>query len=178
MSDVEVSSPTLWQLRRKAVGAFAGLLASEHFSPGDRAELRRLEPDDFNRPAFWRLLVGHVPEGFRRTEAVEARWAMLLHGMALMAPQHQQGGRSVGRALAEAGLPESRLEQFLRARGPQQWPALRRLCQFLAARAVPIDWIEFSNLILADNDNTAEEQRRRIARGYYAAQAHNDDKKD
>jgi CRISPR type I-E-associated protein CasB/Cse2 len=176
MNDVEAPRQALWQQRQNAVLAFAGLLASQHFSPGDRAELRRLEPDDFNRTAFWRLLVGHVPEDLRSTEAAEARWAMLLHGMALMAPQHHRSGRSVGRALAEAGLPEPRLEQLVRARGPQQWPALRRLCQFLAARAAPIDWADFSTFILADNEDKAEEQRRRLARDYYAIQARNEKK--
>jgi hypothetical protein len=178
MDHVDVTPQAARQQRRDIVLGLAGLLASAHFSPGDRAELRRLEPGDFNRPAFWRWLVQQVPEHLRRTETAEAHWAMLLHGMALMAPQHHQTGRQPGRALAEADFPEARLEQLLRARGPQVWPALRRLCQFLAARATPLDWVDFSSFVLAEHEDRAEEQRRRIARSYYAALAHKDDKKE
>lgn len=179
MSHADLSAEQApWRQRRESVLALANLLASPHFSPGDRAELRRLEPQDFNRPAFWRLLVRHVPEDLRRGEEAESRWAMLLHGMALMAPLHHQMGRQPGRVMAEADFPEARLEQFLRARGPQAWPTFRRLCQFLASRAAPLDWIDFSAFVLAEQEDWAEEQRRRIARAYYAAAHHKDANKE
>lgn len=162
-----------WQRRARAVLALANALAP-HFPPGDRAELRRLEPDDFNRPAFWRLLAEHVPDDLRRGDAAEQRWAMLLHCMAVMAPLHHQPRQAPGRVLAEADWPEGRMEQLLRARGDQVWPTLRRLCRFLAARGIGLDWVDFAGFVLADDEEEAERHRHRIARAYYAALAHAD----
>jgi len=90
-----------------------------------------------------------------------------------MAPNHHDGAVWPGRALAEVGVSEARLEQALRARGPHHtWRATRRLCDMLAHHAQPVDWRGLGRLLLAeafDNDDEAERQRHHIARAYYTA---------
>ncbi len=63
-----------------AVG-FARQLAAEDFPRGDLAELRRMDPDDPDAAAFWRLMAG---EDLLRSQAIERKWALALHGLALM----------------------------------------------------------------------------------------------
>ena len=61
----------------------AGLIASENFARGDLAQLRRMDPDNPDAAAFWRLMARH--NLFRGPE-IEAKWALIIHGIALMTP--------------------------------------------------------------------------------------------
>lgn len=154
-----------------AVAKAAAMLGSEGFPRGDLAAIRRLDPDHPSAPAFWRLLVRTVPEERRRGADNERRWALILHGMALMAPHHHEA-TPVGRALFLAGYSEARLGRLLDGRGAQFRALVPRLCRQLAHKAQPLDWRELGRLILAEgrDEDRAEAIRLGIARAYYSAE--------
>ena len=154
---------------------------------GDLAELRRMDPDDPNAAVFWRLL-GHN-ELLNSGEAVERKWALILHGIALMTPTNSAGDNPqtahdvympVGRALflggqaqrAQGFYSESRLNRLLTARGPMLRILLARLFRMLAAADVSFNWREMAQFILNEgyNEDEAGQCRRRIAREYYRAE--------
>ncbi len=166
---------TMWDQRKQAVDRIIRVLAGTEmverrlFSAGDLAQLRRLDPDHPNRPAFWRLLIDKVPEELRRGEAAETRWAMLMAAMALMAPMHHQHGTHPAAVLAAEHFSEPRVEQFLRANPEHLWPVLRRMSHFLASRGKAVDWGLFAELILAASEESADRARHKFARVFYGA---------
>lgn len=147
-------------------------LDREGFPRGDLAALRRLDPDHPSAPVFWQLLMRSVPEGRRRDDDAERRWALILHGMALMAPNHHDPAIPVGRALFAADYSEQRLGRLLAARGAQFRALLPRLCRQLAHKAQSLDWRELGRLVLWEgrDDEKAEKIRVGIARAYYRAE--------
>lgn len=154
------------------IASFTGILGSQGFPRGDLAALRRLDPDHPAAPAFWRLLV-RVPEERRIGAEAERRWALILYGMALMAPHHHDAACPVGRALFKADYSEARLGRLLDASGAQFRALVPRLCRQLAHKAQPLDWRELGRLILAAerDEARAEDIRLRIARAYYGAES-------
>lgn len=170
----------------EAVIALARELAHPAFPRGDLAGLRRMDPD---RPgataAFWSLLARHVPEALRRGEDAPARWALVLHGMALMAPDHHRARRLKSGGREPLGLAlrgpdpehpvyaESRLARLLSARGAMFRALVPRLCRQMKAADRPLDWVELARLVLAEgrDETRAERCRERIAARYYSAAA-------
>ncbi len=157
-----------------AVAAVADAFASGRIDTGERAELRRLRPDDPSSMAFWHVLARIVeprhraPESESGREAWEKQWAVVLAGMATLshAPDH-----SPGHALAEAGFHELRLRRLLRATGHRLGDELLGAARFLSAQGVPMDWRDGARLAHYDPDHTpewADGVRRRIARDYFA----------
>ena len=164
---------------------FAKQMADEHFRRGDLAELRRMDPDAPDAAAFWRLMASRNLLG---NPTVEAKWSLILHGIALMTPTTGGENRTahngiipVGRALFLGGdverrdsgyYSESRLNRLLTARGPILRALLARLFRMLAAANQPFNWSEMARLILNDgyNEGRAEDIRRGIARAYYQAE--------
>lgn len=138
---------------------------------GNLAALRRMDPDRPTVPAFWRLLA-QATEGAMVKPDVEARWALVAHGMALMAPNHH-GSDEIGTALQKIDYAEGRLARLLNARGVQFRALVPRLCRHLAAHQQPLDWYRFATLVLAEGrgEDDAEQIRLRIARYYYQAQS-------
>ena len=165
----------------------AGRLAREDFPRGDLAALRRMSPGSSqDAAAFWRLAARYELLG---APAVERKWALIIHGIALMTPTAAQdwaGGahdpnRSVGAALfggndessGESGFySELRLNRLLTARGDVLQVLLARMFRMLGSSGVAFDWREMARLILLDGfDNAgAEAARRRIARDYFRAE--------
>ncbi|MEK0082418.1 type I-E CRISPR-associated protein Cse2/CasB [Benzoatithermus flavus] len=168
----------------EAIAAVARELARETFPKGDLAALRRMDPD---RPgttaAFWSLVTRHVPESLRRDEDAIRRWALVLHGMALMAPDHHrglrlQGGRTerLGAALRGSDperpiYAEARLARLLGARGTMFRALVPRLCRQMKAADRPLAWEELAELVLTEgrDEERAERCRERIATAYYRA---------
>ena len=165
---------------------FAWQMAEEGFGRGDLAELRRMNPDFTDSPVLMGLLA--QDELFGPTE-VERKWALILHGIALMTPKGGDGGDSrtahdgqipVGRALYLGGettreqgfYSETRLKRLLTSRGGMTRTLLARAFRMLAAAKVTFSWREMANFIHSDgfNEEAAERHRRRIAREYYQAQ--------
>ena len=165
---------------------FATQMAGETFPRGDLAQLRRMDPDAPDAAAFWRLM---ADRGLLVNPAWEARWALILHGIALMtrttgsdtADRSAHDGRMpVGRALFLGGdssrresgyYSESRLNRLLTARGPILRTLLARMFRMLAAAGQPFNWGEMARFILYEDydEERSELARRHVARAYYQA---------
>lgn len=159
---------------------------AEH-NRGELAELRRMDPDEPDAAVFWRLLAQY--DLLNSGEAVERKWALILHGIALMTPANSGGDNPqtahdgytpVGRALflggeaqrAQGFYSESRLNRLLTAREGMLRVLLSRMFRMLAASRVSFNWREMAQFILNEgyNEEAAEQGRRRIARDYYQAE--------
>ena len=158
---------------------FAGQIAAlpEH-DRGGFAGLRRMNPDEPDTAAFWRLMAG---EDLLGNPAIERKWGLIMHGMALMtrtggddvsSRSCHDGRVPVGRALYENGYSETRFNRLLTARDDMLRVLLSRMFRMMAAEQVSFDWREMAAFILNDgfNEERAEEGRRRLAREYYRAE--------
>lgn len=167
----------------------AGLIASENFPRGDLAQLRRMDPDNPDPAAFWRLM---ARQGLFRGPEIESKWALIMHGIALMTPTNKgegyhrtahDGYNPVGRALflgsesrREQGFySETRFNRLMTSRGPMLRILLARMFRMLASADVSFNWREMASFILNDgyDDEAAEQSRRRMAREYYGAERRN-----
>jgi CRISPR system Cascade subunit CasB len=151
-------APTLAQ----AIGHIARVLAAADFPTGERAQLRRLDPDGPPGLAFYRFAFRHLPEGWERRPAA---WMTLIAGIALMGDSAHRPDRPVGQALAEAGYAEARLERLLAAEAETLRTLLLRAARFLAAKGAACNWTDFAFLLELGGD--PERARLTIARGYY-----------
>ena len=172
---------------------FAGQMARPTFGRGESAELRRMGPEEPDAAIFWRLLAGSgLLDSQEMGPALEAKWALILHGIALMTP-NVQGNREadlprvsahnptvpVGLALYRGGdesrtrafYSESRLNRLLTARGPMLHSLLARTFRMLGTDQ-PFNWRQMARLILHEGykEESAEYVRHQIARAYYQAE--------
>ena len=147
--------------------------ANPNFPRRDLAELRRMNPDSPPAPVFWRLMAQHnLPD----TSTAVSRWALIVHGIALMTPA-ANAGIPVGRALFMGGSPQrdtgfyskARLERLLKSQGAIFRALLGRMFKMLASAKQPLDWEEMAALIINDNDAA----RYQIASDYYRAAPRN-----
>ena len=171
-----------------AVG-FARQMTLPNFSRGDLAGLRRMDPDEpGTTAAYWRLMAEKNLLGGSPT--IESKWALILHGIALMTPRSGDEGSNrtahdgyipVGRALFLGGdasrrergyYAESRLNRLLTARGTMLRTLLARMFRMLASADQPFNWREMARFILNENydEERFEMERRRIASEYYQAE--------
>ena len=183
--DAEASDASAQQGQRRSWGEItariAASMARDDFLRRDLAELRRMDPDAPNAAAFWRLLAQH---DLLDSPATESKWALILHGIALMTNTAESrsahaGNMPVGRALYLGGedsrgsgfFSEQRLNRLLTARGPMMRTLLARMFRMMGTGR-PFDWREMARLILYDGyrEDRAEDARRNIARAYYAAE--------
>ena len=145
---------------------------------GGFAGLRRMDPDEPDTAAFWRLM---AREDLLGIPEVERKWGLILHGIALMTRTSgddvtgrsaHDGRTPVGRALCENGYSETRFNRLLTARGDMLRVLLARMFRMMAADQVTFDWREMATYILNEgyDDEAAERNRRRIAREYYRAE--------
>ena len=161
-----------------AVG-LAQQMARPSFPRGDLAALRRMSPPSTDVPAFWRLAAQHDLLG---APALERKWALIMHGIALMTPTAEgltahDPKRSVGAALYLGGessrvtgfYSETRLKRLLTARDTTQQTLLTRMFRMLASSDVSFDWREMARFILLHgyDEQKAERARSRVARAYY-----------
>ena len=165
--------------------SMAGYIANlaEH-NRGELAELRRMDPDEPDAAVFWRLMAQY--DLLDSSEIVEGKWALVIHGIALMTPTNSAGANPgtahdgympVGRALflgvgsqRDTGFySEARLNRLLTAGGPILRTLLARMFRMLASSGVSFNWREMAQFILnaGYDDDAAEQSRRRIAREYY-----------
>ncbi len=150
----------------------------QHASPGERAALARLSPDQALRPheiaALSRaLLSAHLqPETWH--PATWQRWALIAHGMALSG---HDGAGKLGTQLARAGVAEPRVTKLLTARGDAFVQVLPRVLRLLASQNVRPNWYELGALVLKESSSDrrdtelAEQIRLRIAGAYFSALA-------
>lgn len=149
--------------------------AIERLGPGELAQLRRGEPTDPARPAFWRLLFAVVEpaglvaaaEGDRR-DADEKAWSVLCWAIATVGAD-QARGHGLGRALRRAGVSELRFARLLSG-SPEQLPNLiRGVMGQLASKSEPFAATDLARLLgLGGASKDAESVRRDLARDYFA----------
>jgi len=158
---------------RELIQALAGTV-NKRLSPGEVAELRRLDPRQPGSPAFWKLAALHLGDnkfwwigGGDDRDEVERRWAAVFSFIALAGGFHQPHA-PLGTALANAGFHELRFTRLLRARGGRLLDELSTTVRFLVAKAESFDVRELAALIASsDHPQWAERVRRQVARGYY-----------
>ena len=167
----------------RAVSMTGTIAQYAEYRRGDLAELRRMDPDEPDAAVFWRLMAqyGLLDVG----EAVERKWALIIHGIANLTTPSSSGEANrgtahngqmpVGRALFLGGesqrttgfYSEARLNRLLTADGPMLRTLLARLFRMLAASDVPFNWREMAQFILNESydndghDEDAAEQSRR-----------------
>jgi CRISPR type I-E-associated protein CasB/Cse2 len=156
------------------IGAIASRLSDgDAFGTGPLAELRRLDPTGpLSEPALHRLLT-NVPESTLYGDGLR-RWALIVHAMALAAPDGLKAMTRLGSTLFAAGLKEGRLVNLLDATGDELFTAVPRAVRFLVARGQSLNAFALADLVLSagrDDDAWAESVRQRIAQDYYRAEA-------
>ncbi len=157
-------------------------IESPEITTGESASLRRIDLVNPDSSAFWKLM---SQRGMPQRAGVE-KWALIMHGIALMA--HGVGNgiahrprMPVGRTLYLGGeqqpgergfYSEDRLATLLSARGPTLRRLLARLFRLLANEGCAFNWREMAWFILNEgyNEEEAEQSRIRIAREYYRAE--------
>lgn len=167
-----------WKKRRSWIGKIANQMTPSdgasfrpnQLSAGDLAELRRIRPSEPYTPTLWRILMNHDidsdwGEGAWREER-EKRWATIFMGMAHTIDQHDFD-TSLGTALAEAGWSEVRFARLMEQRGDDLAYEVRRLAKYLSSKSQDVNWADIAELVLDQDADWAESQRRRIARDYY-----------
>ena len=181
--EIESRSRTWGDTAFRLAGSVA---AMPDYDRGGLAGLRRMNPDEPDTTAFWRLMAG---EDLLGNPEIERKWGLILHGMALMtrttggddvtSRSAHDGRVPVGRALflggesqrATAFYSETRFNRLLTARDDMLRVLLARLFRMLAGARVCFNWREMATFILSDgfDEEQAEQSRRRIARDYYQA---------
>ena len=167
------------RVQEDAVALLARRIGGRAIGTGGVARLRRLDPMAPAAPEFWRLLA-EIAEGAGHAgvaaEGTERGWAMVMAGMARMAPNHHRRGAAFapGRVLAATDYAEPRLLRLLRVDPgtPAFADALRAVAAWLAVRGQPVDWTGLAALALARHEDAVETARRSIARDYYTAADH------
>jgi CRISPR type I-E-associated protein CasB/Cse2 len=174
---VESAAPS-WRARLgAAVGAIAAGIAGG-YSPGEVAALRRLGPQGWGVPAFWRVVTrvlepaGLVAPGGEPRDRDERRWAVLLSALAALDGQHARG-TSIGTALALAQVSDLRVERLLRAHDDALLDLVRPLAHQLATKGVSFDQAGLAELVLSDGSPFEDSVRRAIGRDFYRAQGSN-----
>lgn len=160
------------------IKGIAETIESKEFETGDRAHLRRMDPNRPDTAAFWRLMAA---EGIPRNPDI-GKWGLILHGIAIMAHGADRAhapNRSVGQVLYEGGsnraqgfYSEHRLATLLSAEGHTLTRLLARLFRMLASDGCSFDWCEMAWFILNEgrDEEQANESRYKIASKYYQAE--------
>ena len=165
---------------RAIIQGLAETIEDKEFERGDRSKLRRMDPDNPDTAAFWRLIVrAGMPEN-----PDISKWGLIIHGMAHMSHGAELGHNpriSVGRALYQGGgkrvpfYSEQRLSTLLAARGQTLHRLLARLFRMLSAEGCAFNWFEMAKLILYEgyDEGRADQTRVEIAREYYRTERQN-----
>ena len=152
------SPPTLAQ----TTASVARVINAEDFPTGERARLKRWSPGTAPGLAFYRFAFRYLPEGWERKQEA---WMTLLTAVALMCPDPHRPDLPLGRALADTGYAEARLERLLAAEGDTLHTLLLRAARFLRAKNASCNCTDFAYLLGLRGD--PQRARLRIARDYY-----------
>lgn len=112
----------------------------QKLKPGPQAELKRVvQPENLLEiPSFYRLLHDtNAGKGMQR----------LVYCLPLI--KHQEGGDSLGRALAKADFNEKRLFMVIRSQEPNDLIQLRRLLKHIQPK---LDWLSAAKTLYYWND--------------------------
>ena len=147
------------------MGKIAGVIGSEGFPTGERAALRRMIPDHPLPLSFYRFAFSYLPTAWEYTIN---EWVTLVAGIALMSPNAYSPRVGFGKALAEAGYSEYRLERLLAARYGIRLTLFLRAVRFLAAKSKPFNWAEGARFLFTKSEDKLEMLNLRIAGDFYS----------
>ena len=159
--------------QQQLIGRLIGHFNNEVLTRGETAPLRRMDPEHPHEPAFVLLMLeAGAPDQWTAALKGARCWALIVHAMARMAPNHHDSSASVGAALHKADVSEARVSRLLAARDVQFRTQMVRLARRLAQAAQPVNWFELADLIVAEalDRNRLDTLRLRVARDYYRAQ--------
>lgn len=168
--------------RQKIMAFVTGQLGAAYFPTGERAALKRMDPDRPSPGAYAaavRLLLNAGADAEVKNDARLERWVRLLHAMALMSgPGHVPHGwreeNAAGRVMFDSGYSDDRLRRLLEARGKTFDELLSRMARFLAAKRAVIDWGDFASLVLdGQESDSAERARLNLMRQFLTREARN-----
>lgn len=160
------SSSTSVESLSTLVGRMAGILANPRFPASDRAALKRHASGLPPPLAFFRLWLRHL-EVDLPSESQSPAWALLAWGLAMAGRGAHRPERPLGRALAESGYSEARLERLLAADADSLEPLFESMVRFLAAKGEVFDWADAAFLLLVRESDKRQSTHRRIAAAYY-----------
>lgn len=154
------------------VSRISAIISSHHFPTGDRAALRRMTPDQPLPLVFYRFALQYLPDHWDRAKEDERNWSTIVASIATMSPNAHDPTRGWGKALAQAGFSESRLERLLQSSGDTRRTLVLRAARFLAAKNIPCNWTEGAWLLLIPENNVEARERlhHRIAKDFYYTQ--------
>ena len=163
--------------RNEIIGAIARRLSEQgRLGTGPLAELRRLDPAGaLSEPTLHRLLTA-VPESWLYGDGLR-RWALIVHAMALAAPDALRATARFGSVLFAAGFKEGRLVNLLDATSDELLTVLPRAVRFLVSRGQALNVFALADLVLSADQGDggwSESVRQRIAQDYYRAEARKD----
>nr|WP_269490056.1 type I-E CRISPR-associated protein Cse2/CasB [Alkalilimnicola ehrlichii] len=144
----------------------AAALHHQAFPNGDRARLKRMGVTGPTPLAYHRFLLRHIPHRWQR-EGLEMGWRTLVAALARQHHNPHAPDISLGRALADSGYSEARLESLLAAEGRVLATLTLRAATRLAAQRARCNWKDTARLLFAFDDEARERINRKIARDYY-----------
>lgn len=157
------------------IRSLAALIDRPQFPTGQRAALRRMDPEQPPPLAFYALAaMGHLAPGWDRDEETRKNWVTIVAGLALTSPGGHMPAVSLGTALGEAKFHELRLDRLLSSEGAVRRSLLLRAVRFLLTKGQAFNWVDAAMLLLSTG-TTQENLRRRIAQDYYRTLSKSDD---
>lgn len=149
----------------------AALIHSGALSNGDRAQLRRVPLTGPLPMVFHRFVIKEIPEAFQGPR-YELAWRTLLPALAQHRKNPHNPETPFGRALANAGFSERRLEAMLSAEGRALSVLVARASRRLATDGRTCHWGDIARLIIPTSDRGQAAARDRIARAFFRAERH------
>jgi len=155
--------------RSQLIATLARQIASPQLSTGARASLRRGSRYDVAHQAAFHRLLCELPE-HRVRSADLPRWAVVVQCIAIAGEISRPDG-SDGRALADAGLAESRFARLLASHGEGLFDQLLLVARFLHSKNGTASWRHLGELALTDEirEERADAVRLSLARDFYRA---------
>lgn len=148
------------------VARLAGVTGSPHYPTGDRAALRRWAPGQTPPLVFYRLWLRHLGSELPREVQTNA-WMAVAWGLATMGSGAHEPGRPLGKAFAESGYSEGRLERLLSAPEDVRIYLFTDAVRFLAAKHEHFNWVEAARFLLTEDRDKRESIHRSIAQAFY-----------
>ena len=160
--------------QRDPLATLAAMLRSGATSTGQRARLRRADPQRGSQDALLEAELLFARAGLSPRDEQHRRWFLVLHCLALVEGRHVPTTEA-GAALARLGFSESRLRQLVEADADTLFELLPRIARRVAAAGASMNWWPLAELILtADSAEPehiarADRARQRIVQHYLRA---------
>ena len=148
------------------IARLVAVIGSQHYPAGDRAALRRWAPGQTVPLAFYRLWLRYAVDDLPPQSQTEA-WMLIIWAIATLGAGAHAPNRPWGRALAEAGFAEGRLERLLSAPEDVRADLFMQAVRFLAAKGERFDLAEAARYLLTQDEAKREQLSRHIAQAFY-----------